>query len=217
MSNGTKGNGSGSAQSKYQGAVDAARQKADAKAEASGSAGTEIEVPSRAKAMILKPSAEQIAEMMNDETMEFAPQVHSMEEGELVEGILEGKGPSTTFTQKDPATGQEVTRVVDTWIIASTSGSIRISILSSIQLDKKLPPFVGGFVRIYRGKEQKTQKGFRVTDYMVGGPRRSDGRPRSFVAGQVMDVGGNTIDGQDNLSLPPPATAPATGGEDAQP
>ena len=214
MSNGTKGNGSG--QSKFQGAVDAARSRADAKTEATGS--TEIEMPSRARAMILKPTAEQIAEMMNDETLEFAPQVHSMEEGELIEGILEGKGPSTTFTQKDPATSQEVTRVVDTWLIASPNGSLRISILSSVQLDKKLPPFVGGYVKIFRGKEVKTTKGFRVTDYLVSGPRRADGRPRSWVAGQVMDLPpGNTIDGQDNLSLPAPTSAPAPGGEDAHP
>jgi len=215
MSN-PKGNGSG--QNKYQAAVDGARQKADAKAEASGGE-VEIQTPA-AKAMLSRPTDEQIAQMMNDETMEFAPQVHSMDEGEMVEGILEGNGPSTTFTQKDQVTGQEITRVVDTWILASESGSLRISILSSVQLDKKLPPYVGGRVRIFRGKDVKTSKGFRVTDYLVSGPRREDGRPRSWVTNKTIDaIASNTIDGQDSRALPAPSapSAPATGGEDAHP
>ncbi len=213
MSN-VKGNGNGNgSQSKFQNAVDAARGRADAK---SGEAETAIEIPSKAKAMILKPSQEDIAALMADETLEWAPQVHSLEEGEMIEGILEGRGPSTTFSQKDPVTGQEVTRVVDTWIIASPAGNLRMSILSSVQLDRKLPPFIGGMVKIYRGKEVKTGKGFRVTDYLVSGPRRPDGKPRSWVTGTIVDASANTIDGQDHPALPAPSVGSISGGEEAR-
>lgn len=209
MSN-VKGNGS---QSKFQSAVDAARGRADAK---SGESETAIEVPSKARAMIMKPSQEDIAALMADESLEWAPQVHSLEEGEMIEGTLEGRGPSTTFTQKDQVTGQEQTRVVDTWIIASPGGNLRMSILSSVQLDRKLPPFVGSHVKIYRGKDLKTRNGFRVTDYMVSGPRRADGQARSWVTGTIVDASANTIDGQDHPALPAPSVAALPGGEEAR-
>ena len=133
-----------------------------------------------AKAMISKPTQEQINAMMADENLEFAPQVHTLEEGELISGILEGEGPGTQFTQKDPLTAVEITRPVKTWIIRNQDSGMRLSILSSTQLDDKLPPFKGSLVSIYRGKETKTQKGFRVTNYVVSGPRLEGGKVRDF-------------------------------------
>src|SRR5262249_49809927 len=64
---------------------------------------------------------------------EFAPQVMTLEVGQKIEGILEGMGPGNDFEDKD--TG--IVRHVDSWIIASLDGSLRVSILSSAQLDKK--------------------------------------------------------------------------------
>lgn len=96
-----------------------------------------------------------------------SPQVKSLKEGEAIQGVLEGRGPSTEFTQKDQFTGQEITRTVGTWIIRSADGSLRVSILSSVQLDLELPALVGEFVRIYRGKDLRTSEGL-LADYLVG-------------------------------------------------
>lgn len=210
----------GQGPSKFDKAVNAARHKDEGNKEEPGQA----ILPRGAAVMIVKPTAEEIAAAMGDESMEFAPQVHSLEEGEMIMGILEGKGPSTTFTQEDPFTKMMVSRPVDTWIIASArraaDGSwiatgLRMSILSSIQLDKKLPPCIGAYVKIFRGKEVRTSKGFRVTDYMVSVERKKDGGSRSWVRPlEAIDVPSRAIDA--------PAAAPQlsdgshpAGGEDA--
>lgn len=108
---------------------------------------------------------------------EAAPQILSLKEGQVVEGILEGNGPMAEFT--DGETG-EVT-CVKTWVIADPTGAVRISILSSAQLDRKLNGFIGGQVKIARGKEVNiagTKK--RMTEYMVWGPRLAGGRKRQW-------------------------------------
>lgn len=214
MSN-DKNNGRGAA-TKYDAAVDAARGRETglAKQEEAGAA---VLAPRGTHEMVLRPSEDDIKQLMNDENLEFAPQVHSIEEGEMVIGLLEGKGPSTTFTQEDPFTKQIVTRVVDTWIIAAPNGGLRISILSSIQLDKKLPPFVGSPIKIFRRKNVKTSKNFKVADYLVAGPKLTDGTSRSWVQSRVIDVASNALDapvGPAQLGSGSPADLP--GGEDAQ-
>lgn len=173
-----------------------------------------VPLPKGASVMLMKPSQDDIASFMSDDTMEFAPQVHSLEEGECIQGILEGKGPSTTFTQEDPFTKQQVTREVDTWIVASPNGGMRLSILSSVQLDRKLPPCVGAFVRIYRGKDKKTLKGHRVTDYMVSVKKTSDGKPRSWVRPDVIEAEGRYIDAPTSGALPAGASPAVADGED---
>lgn len=168
------------------------------------------------ESMLFKPTQDQIDGMMADSTLEFAPQVHSLEEGEMVAGFLEGKGPSTTFTQRDPITQQDITREVDTWIIRHPNSGLRISILSSVQLDRKLPPFVGGPVKIYRGKERKTLKGFRVTDYTVAGPMLPGGKFRSWAQPAIIDAQSKAIDAPTPVAQLPSSTGPGEGhGEDA--
>ena len=204
-----------STSSKYSAAVDRATGKA---AEMTPETGITVPQHEDVKTMLLKPSQEQIDVMMADPGLEFAPQVHSLEEGELITGILEGNGPSTTFSQKDNATGIEITREVDTWIIRHPMSGLRLSILSSVQLDTKLPPFVNGAVSIYRGKEVKTSKGFRVTNYTVAGPKRPDGSLRSWVKPKIIDAASRVIDGQiDQAQIPAgPAAGASAGGEDAR-
>lgn len=194
---------------KYDTAVRNARAK-DAGAPAAGESNAPlVPMPAGATAMLLRPSEADVAAIMNDSSLEFAPQVHSLEEGELIVGILEGRGPSTTFTQEDPYTKQPVTREVSTWIIAAPNGGLRLSILSSVQLERKLPPCVGALVKIFRGKEKKTQKGFRVTDYMVAVERQANGKARSWVESQVIEASGNYIDAPTPSMLPQGAAAPA--------
>lgn len=205
----------GAGPSKYQTAVDAARAR-----EAGGTSApadepgvSVIPMQKGVTAMIQKPSQEQINALMNDDTLEFAPQIHSLKEGEMVEGVLEGKGPSTTFTQFDKVTKTELTREVDTWILAN--GGVRISILSSVQLDRKLPPFINSHVKIYRGEQRDTRSGQRVTDYLVCGPKKADGKPRSWARTDALDAEGKYIDAPSAPALPAAgATTPPEGGED---
>lgn len=121
--------------------------------------------------------AEFVADAASGE-YEFAPQMHSIQEGEKVEGILEGNGPEAEFSDKE--TG--VVRMVQTWILSNGNGSARISILSSAQLDSKLAPFVGGFVKIARDKDIKTANGYKVGNYLVGGKKLENGMRRTFAA-----------------------------------
>lgn len=93
--------------------------------------------------------------------------------GDTIKALLEGNGPDAEFV--DEKTG--VVSYVKTWIFGK--GGLRVSILSSAQLDRKLPPFVGSIVSVTRGAE--TRKGDRVhTEYLVAGETRSDGRPRDW-------------------------------------
>lgn len=138
--------------------------------------------------MISKVSQDDINKLTSDPSLEFAPQVHKLEEGDMVEGVLEGNGPDAELEQVDRATREVKTNIVKTWIIAHPSGGQRISILSSAQLDRKLPPFIGSIVKIVRGKDIETRNGQRVTDYLVAGPKREDGQRRSWAMKPVLDV-----------------------------
>lgn len=133
---------------------------------------------------------------------EFAPQNMSLEEGDMIEGILEGNGPEAEFEHKDMATGIVTTKVVQTWIIASQDGGQRAGILSTAQLDRKLPPFVGGNVKIIRGKDLKMANGHRVTDYLVAGPKLTGGKRRSWAMKPVIET-------HEAPQLPAGAEAPA--------
>jgi len=107
---------------------------------------------------------------------EAAPQILSLKEGQMIEGILEGNGPVAEFTNEEG----EVT-YVKTWIIADPSGAVRVSILSSAQLDRKLNGFRAGPVKIARGKDVNiagTKK--RMTEYTVWGPRLANGQKRQW-------------------------------------
>lgn len=200
--------------SKLDNAIGAARAKDAGQTGPANSEGDAplMPMPKGAQAMLLKPSADDIAKIMGDDSMEFAPQVHRLEEGEMIQGVLEGRGPSTTFSQEDPFTKQVVTREVDTWIIAN--GGLRMSILSSVQLDRKLPPCIGAYVQIFRGKEQRTNKGFRVTDYMVAVKKKSDGQARSWIQPNIIEGEGRYIDAPVAAAQLPAAGAAHAGGED---
>ena len=135
-------------------------------------------------ALVQKFTQAEVEAIMSAGDLEFAPQLKSLEEGEMVAGYLEGNGPEAEFADKD--TGE--VKTVKTWIISAPDGGQRISILSSAQLDRKLPPFVGGPVKIVRGKDLKTGNGHRVTDYLVAGPKLPNGQRRSWARPPMLDV-----------------------------
>lgn len=170
---------------------------------------TQTSLSNDQKLLFTTPSEFEIDQMLNDPSLEFAPQVAKLEEGQMVLGFLEGNGPPAELTRIDRHTKEETTSIVATWIIAAPNGGARISILSSVQLDKKLPPFVGGMVKIHRGKDVNTSNGNRVTQYTVAGPKKPNGERRSWVVPVVIDA--KSLD----VKVAPQLAAPteAQGGE----
>lgn len=136
---------------------------------------------------ITKNTDQKIVEaIVNDPGLETAPQLYTMEQGDLIEGWLEGHGPDAEFERTNH--GVVETNTVKTWIIASPDRRKRISILSGAQLDRKLPPFVGGPIKIVRGKDLPTNSGQRVTDYLVAGPKMPDGTMRNWATRPVLEA-----------------------------
>jgi len=163
------------ADNKFDRAVDRAR--------GNGAKDTEMAPVTPPSALVGKATETDVAEMLSGK-YEVAPQIASLEEGDKIEGILEGEGPMAEVN--DPTTGE--VREIRTWIIANASGTARVSILTSAQLERKLPPFVGGFVKIVRGKDIKTNGGRRVADYLVGGERLPDGKKRTWARPPMIDA-----------------------------
>jgi hypothetical protein len=211
----TKSNGN---ESKYQKSVNDARAR-----EAGATTGQDpgddaamVVLPKEAQSMLLRPTQADINEMMADEEMEFAPQIMKLDEGDMIVGILEGNGPPAEISSTDTA-GRPIVNHVNTWIIAHPSGSMRLSILSSVQLEKKLKPFIGGLVKIRRLKDVKTGTGGRrVTEYVVCGPKLPGGQRRSWVDDSprgVLDAESRSVDPSE---LPPGVAGALPGGEDAR-
>jgi hypothetical protein len=120
---------------------------------------------------------------------EAAPMLYTIAEGTYVEGILEGNGVPAEFADK--RTGE--VKEVQTWILRHPKVNLRISILSSAQLDRKLPPYIGGPVKIFRGPAIKLKNNAgEVTDYAVSGPKRADGKPRDWSTRPALPAAGET-------------------------
>jgi hypothetical protein len=172
------------ASSKFQKSVDRARGT-EGVAEPSSTA-VAITSP-ETMAMVTKATKEDVAAITSNPDLEFAPQLLKLEEGDMVHGILEGNGPVAEFEHVDKATKEVTHNFVQTWIIRAINGGQRVSILSSAQLDRKLAPFVGGEVKIVRGRDINTSNGQRVTDYLVAGPKLPTG-PRSWATKPAIPV-----------------------------
>lgn len=125
-----------------------------------------------------------------DESLETAPELYTMKEGDMVVGILEGHGPDAEFERVEKGTGIVSTSTVKTWIIASQDRRKRISILSSAQLDRKMAPFTGGLVKVIRGKDVPTNNGQRVTNYLVAGPKLEAGQTRNWATKPQIEATG---------------------------
>jgi hypothetical protein len=135
---------------------------------------------------------EDVTEKARSGKYEFAPQMGQIKRGQQLTCFLEGEGPGNDFTNEK--TGE--VRHVKSWIFVERRSGMRISILSSAQLDRKLPPFVGTVVTVARAKEDIELKGgFRCADFMVFGEKLESG-PRSF----------STPPSMSQPALPPGAT-----------
>jgi hypothetical protein len=157
--------------------------------------------PPGAEAMVKTYTPEQLQKHIADELstgkFEAAPQLFKFIEGQTVEGILEGNGPEAEFTDED--TG-EVTHT-KTWIIADVTGAMRISILSSVQLDRKLNGFIGHHVKIARGRDTRIGKRI-MTEYFVWGHKLPGGKKRQWF--ELSNEQRAAIEaGEDARALPP--------------
>jgi hypothetical protein len=137
--------------------------------------GKEVKAIGNAGAMFSEFKESDLNEMALSGKYEFAPQLMELKVGQKIEGILEGYGPGSDFEDDDGDV-----RHVHSWIIMSPDGTLRASILSSKQLDTKMPPFIGMPVVVARKEDIKLAQGHRCGDYHVGGPRLKGGETRRW-------------------------------------
>lgn len=164
---------------KYEAAIARARgQQSQELVPAASELPRELAIPLGAQDLIRGYTAADLAVDMAKNDFEWAPQVLKLEEGMLIDGILEGSGGAVELESIDRATMSVSTKEVGTWIVRHPVTGYRISFLSTVQLDNKLPPYVGGRVKIYVGPMLDSSKGHRYRDFRVGGERRDE--PRSF-------------------------------------
>jgi len=171
---------SGDTKSKFAAAVNGAKEKAAAQGEtAPQPGGQQASFDGAADLLVRKKVSEEEAKrFMSGANVEFAPQNYSMVPGDYIEGLLEGYGPDAEFENKQPD-GTVITNQVRTYIIQQTGGpdrvpmGPRISILGSVMLDRKMDPFVGGFVQIFRGDDIRSTQNpaFKVGNYQVAGEK----------------------------------------------
>lgn len=148
-------------------------------------AGNEIDAPTvpltaDVAAMVKATAPGSIAERLSTGKYEAAPQLFKLEPGQEISGVLEGHGPDAEFEHLDKVTGVVTTSTVKTWIIADPSGAVRVSVLSSAQLDKKMNGFIGGPITIARGQDVNISGGRRMTEYIVFGPKIEGKRRQWF-------------------------------------
>lgn len=117
--------------------------------------------------------------------MEWAPRVLQLVEGLMIVGVLEGRGGDVEMDQVDPISKTVTTKRVGTWVIRAPRTGLRASFLTAAQLEDKLPPFVGGIVKIFVGPMRESKKGHRYRDYLVGGEKLPNGATRTFARLQL--------------------------------
>lgn len=141
-----------------------------AKAGVGGASGEETTLLTKDEAEWISPmSDDEFAKMMADGDFEHAPRNAKLDEGQKIFGFLEGNGPEAEFERDDGST-----QIVKTWIFRHPVKGIRMSILSSVQLDKMLPPFIGSKVYVRRGKSVNIGGSKRMTEYYVWGEWEKD-------------------------------------------
>jgi len=119
---------------------------------------------------------------------EWSPRVIKLEEGMLLDGILEGRGGTVEIEQSNRVERTVEIKHVGSWVLRHPTTGMRLSFLTASQLEDKLPPFIGSRIRIYVGPMLEARNGHRYRDYAVGGERLKDGKTRSFARGTAAPV-----------------------------
>lgn len=186
--------------SKYDQAVNRARGVEPESTAVTTTGPTEIDITTLPDGMVIdsREAMAMLAEKVKSGEWEAAPQLLTLKPRQTLIAYLEGNGPEAEFT--DDATGEVSS--TKTWILSKNG--VRVSILDTVQLAKKLPPFIGGLVSITRGEDKRS--GTRIyTEYLVVGPMRADGKPRDW----------SGLNDQRQLAAPAPSSpAAAASAED---
>lgn len=101
------------------------------------------------------------------ERFDLNEQIVELEAGQAIEGTLLGHGLPLTVRQKNPETGMEEERPLETWKF-DIGGGLKLAIWTSYQLDRGLPPLVGKYIVVLRGPDVNVKGGKRVTKYSFG-------------------------------------------------
>jgi hypothetical protein len=165
----------------------------------SHAAETTLMTKDEAEWLTVMPEAEFRATLEKGE-YEFAPRNFALKENQTIYGYLEGNGPDAEFERKDGTIN-----IVKTWIFRHLTKGIRLSILSSVQLDKMLPPFIGSNVNVRRGEQQNIGDGKRMTNFEVWGDwikdKEGNRKPRTWaMTSRVVDVHALEAGSQRSLS-----------------
>jgi hypothetical protein len=94
-------------------------------------------------------------------------QVIELVAGQAVEGTLVGRGPVLTVHNRNPETGVDEEKPLETWEF-DVGGGIKVAIWTSFQLERDLPPLVGKYITVIRMQDVNVKGGKRVTKYAVG-------------------------------------------------
>lgn len=94
-------------------------------------------------------------------------QVVELGAGQAIEGTLLGRGLPLTVKQKNPETGVEEERALETWKFDIGNG-MKLAIWTSYQLERGLPQYVGQYIVVIRGPDVNVKGGKRVTKYSFG-------------------------------------------------
>jgi hypothetical protein len=137
-------------------------------------------VPAGLQGMVSAFTPDQVLVDMSKGDMEWAPFAIQMQEGMLLIGILEGRGGNVEIEEVDRVAGIVNIKQIATWVIRDPKTGVRGSFLTAAQLEDKLPPFVGGLIKIYVGAMLESRKGHRYRDFRVAGERLGNGQTRTF-------------------------------------
>lgn len=141
-----------------------------------------VVVPPGLESIIGTFTPDEVNLAMSSGKLEWAPRAIALEEGMRIRGVLEGRGGDVDLEQVDRIQGTVTIRQVSTWVVREPKSGVRVSFLTSTQLEDKLPPFIGGNVDIYVGGLIESSKGGgrRYRDFLVGGDKLPNGQQRTW-------------------------------------
>lgn len=115
---------------------------------------------------------EALAELMASGDFETGEQIIILEQGKMLRGQLIGRGGEVEFVDTRGKTPE--VKKVQSWRMRLDSG-IRVTFMTSAQLERMLPEFVGrkGTTVIVKGARVETKKGNQMDEFFVAGPKPS--------------------------------------------
>lgn len=113
---------------------------------------------------------QKLVDLARSGQFETAERILELQEGMMIRGQLIGRGPDAEVED----TTTRLPKKVGTWRMRLSSGA-RVSFLTSAQLDRMLPEFIGrkGETVIARGGQVRTKRNRVMSEFYVLGPPAS--------------------------------------------